>query len=257
MTDHQTPPTETDQNPPDSAQADDTAQEGEETIYLLTARRGLPEPELLAETIKDAFVNAEHTGGELPDWGARALALSLSTRHDPSTPALEQFARTGEAAFESVNEEAMLIYLQDDTTSEVKLQINYLMTFLLAERRRREAEARLEALFPTPELSDNARAGTAKHGAAFQAFLELPDVDVTLNDLTDTFEDVYKGEFQTMSAVVTRLSEWEDWTVAVGDLAEHLGIPGQIRLDYQAIERRVREVYDIVEYKGMLYAFEK
>src|SRR5690349_8882847 len=57
----------------------------------------------LRDVIGDAFYEAEQSGGEVPEWGARTLARALADRLDnPQIGALHHFAVTGKSDKEAI-----------------------------------------------------------------------------------------------------------------------------------------------------------
>lgn len=214
------------------------------------------QPEDLADVIGDAIVEAQASGGEIPDWGARAIARSLANQYDETT-ALHNLAVTGEGEYEPIRDEAMAIYNTGRARPHIRRQIDYLLTYLLARQRKRESAADEPEPEPDPELSDNAKDGLQSYGNAFRAFLKLDDIEPDRNDLVELFQDVYIGSFSTMNDVVAGLTPWTEWVEAVEELQERMVIPGQIRLDYVAAVNLAKDTYDLVELDGMLYAFEK
>jgi len=218
------------------------------------------QPVELATVIGDALVEADTTGGELPDWGARAIARSLADHHDGPTPALSRLAETGDGTLEAIGDEVRPIYNQPGISPDVKRQIDYLLTYLL-DRERPTATtpgSPTEPLATTEvTLSPQALEGVREHGDAFRAFLTLPDTKPDDPGLLDSFHEFYVGRFTTMDQLLDSLTEIALWEREIDALAERHGIPGYISLDLEAIKDHVRNTWDIVAYHGALFVFDK
>lgn len=90
----------------------------------------VPQRDDMLDLIGDAFTEAKASGGELPDWGARAIARILADGLEPGS-ALHQFAVTGRADPNAISAETIPIYNAPDTPAEVKRWIDYLGTYLI------------------------------------------------------------------------------------------------------------------------------
>jgi hypothetical protein len=215
----------------------------------------------LADVIGDAFIQAEASGGELPEWGARAVARSLADHCEGPATALHDFAVSGDGDLEAISREAMPVYNQADTSPWVRRQIDYLLTFLLNVNKASDTAETPSTTDATETVGQTLTAqaieGINQHGDAFRAFMELPDTDQHDPNLIDNFHEFYVGRFANMDELLDGLTEIALWTREIGMLAERLGIPGDITLDLAAVEAHARDVWDIVAYHGALYAFDK
>ncbi len=335
----------------------------------------VPQRQDMLDLIGDAFTEAKATGGEIPDWGARAIARILADGLEPGS-ALHQFAVTGRADPDAISAETIPIYTAPDTPAEVKRWIDYLGTYLLHQDDQPESAARVSTTHRPADpditvsiyhLSDNESANTAirraialakdtggtihpwiayaiarhladqlpdqasalstfadnstidaprltaetraiaradttpdeirewisffdafvasrtaatpdrptadepteaalpsqaeqgirEFGDAFRAYLALEDIDPAREDLIQTFHEVYVGRYRTMDAVVGALTEVTEWQAAVDELSTRLGIDGLVAIDHSAVDRLVRERWDVNEVDGVLYVFEK
>jgi len=221
----------------------------------------LPEQPVEPSTIiREAFAEAEDSGGELPEWGARAIAQSLVDQQDEPTPALRDFAESGEGDLEAISREAMPIYNQAGCSPWVKRQIDYLLTFLLDRGRPAATAAPKDtgtSEIAEEHLSVQAAEGIYQHGDAFRAFLELKDVDEDDPNLLDNFREFYIGRFTTFDQLMSSLTDLDMWTREINAVAEELGIPGYVMLDMAALETHTLETWDIVTYNGAFYVFDK
>lgn len=308
------------------------------------------QPDDLRDVIGDAIVEARKASGEVPEWGARAIARALANlqrAHPYEVSALNQFAATGTGDAEQITVEAMHFYTEPDATPEVMEWINYLGTYLIhfppeqargpealtqvsayldesfrqadeaghsigtddaraiatliagllpsdsalrafadtgatdVSRMRSEIDGltarvlqtpqiraawlpRLSAYLddhepaqPSPALSAEAEEGISTYGNAFRAYLELPDVDPGSGEVLTTFHANYVGSFIDTTDLLERLTELPMWRTKVQEAAAELGIEDFVTIDLAALERQVRDVWDIVAYSGTIYAFEK
>jgi len=108
-----------------------------------------------------------------------------------------------------------------------------------------EAVAHLEQL---PEMFE----------PAFHAFLTLPDVDASAKNVTDSFEQFFVGRFETEDDALEGLSPIQEWETSIGEWTAKQGLPAEAAsIDRSVVSAQLREVYDIVELEGRIYAFNK
>lgn len=222
-------------------------------------RPALPEePANLNAIIGEAFDEADASGGELTEWGARAIARSLAEQRDEPSPALKSFATTGEGDLEALSLEAMPIHNQPGCSTWVKQQVDYLLTFLLERARPPATHAMLtaESAAPTEAMpSPQAIEGINQHGDAFRAFLTLPDIKPDDPGVLDSFHECFVGRFASMDEILQSLTEIDMWQAEADALGDHLGIP--VYLDHQFIAAHLRDTWDIVRFGSARYVFEK
>lgn len=109
----------------------------------------------------------------------------------------------------------------------------------------RDVVARLEAL---PQISD----------PAFRAFLSLPDVEGAATNLPESFAEFYIGDYADVEALLYALSPLQDWETELRQWAAENGLPADsVQIDRTVVLQQTREVYDIVEKDGGIYAFNK
>jgi hypothetical protein len=99
--------------------------------------------------------------------------------------------------------------------------------------------------------------GLREHGDAFRAYLQLPDIDHSREDLLETFHEVYIGRYASMDALLDDLTDVRDWENTLDELAGQWGIDGLVSLDRDRVEGIARQAWDIVETAGRFYAFAK
>ena len=85
----------------------------------------------LRDVIGDAIYEAEESGGEVPEWGARTLARALANQlQNPQSGALHHFAVTGRVDKEAIGVELAGIY-EGTPDEEVKEWVNWLGTYIV------------------------------------------------------------------------------------------------------------------------------
>ncbi|HEY5320220.1 MAG TPA: hypothetical protein VIJ76_05015, partial [Galbitalea sp.] len=93
---------------------------------------------------------------------------------------------------------------------------------------------------------------------ALQAFLSLPDVNAMNGDIMESFHEAFAGTYRDAEAALRALSPLEEWE---SDLAkwviEHGVEHGALQWKLEPILARLRDVYDLVEWKGTIHAFNK
>jgi len=219
------------------------------TIDLSTT----PDDEVAPAVIRRAITLAKRTGGKIHAWIATAIARELADRMPEQRSALNTFANTQMIHRDRLAAETQAITRAEGTSDEVREWISYFTEFIAAQDTIADATSDTEAL----ELGSQGAEGIRTYGDAFRAFLQLSDIDPAREDLLDTFHEVYVGSFTTMQAVIEGLTEITDWRAATEELAERFGIRELLTLDYEKIEKRVFETWDIKRVNGVLYAFDK
>lgn len=203
------------------------------------------QPDGLTSIIDEAIAEAG-ADGEVPDWGARAMARYLATLLDEPGSALNDFAGTAQIDYERLNAELATLWqehAETDLTSEV---INRLGTYLIAARRETSPTIRSQT-----GGTERLQGLIAAHGAPFEAFLQLPDV--TEQTAEATFLDSYYGSFASLEALIQQVGDDHDiWQLLEDSSLSHLASP-----DPGLLLKLAQERWDIVSHKGRLYLFEK
>lgn len=219
---------------------------------------------------------------------ARAIAKALSPAIGEDS-VLARFAGTGQGNYLALREEYLPLYSEPTTPAEVQRWINWLGTFLVQRENtgsgRRFMNEHLEptldrVLVRTVLQSQagpvtvhlpatlNAReiiALTARlealdelFGTSFKAFLTLPDVNAADPNLLESYHQTYVGSFRTVEEALHALTPLADWETELGNWATDHGLGSEtVRIDLDAIEVTMREMYDLVERNGLLHAFNK
>ena len=199
--------------------------------------------ESLMDVIGDALTEAGDDG-EVPEWGARAMARYLANLLGEPGTALHHFAVTGRGTFEQIGQDLDVLWEDPDRTDVTSELVNRLATFLIAEERRLH-QKRAES------FSEATRALIAEHGPAYEAFLQLPDI--TEENAPLGFHEVYYGAFATLDAVAEHVAESHEVYQLLEDASlSHLASP-----DRRLLLKLARQRWDIVPFKKHLYLFEK
>ena len=195
------------------------------------------------DVIGDAITEAGDDG-EVPEWGARAMARYLANLLAEPGSALHHFAVTGRGTFEPIGKDLDVLWEDPDRNEVTSEVINRLATYLIAEDRK--AHQRRAANF-----TEETRAQIAQHGPAYEAFLQLPDV--TESNAPLAFHEAYYGSFSTLDAIANHVAESHEVYQLLEDASlSHLASP-----DRRLLLKLARQRWDIVPFKKHLYLFEK
>jgi len=238
--------------------------------------------------IRDGIVEAQ-SGEKLIDRAtARSVARALSDAMGEGAPALNRFARSGEGGRIDLESEYVEMYADERTPEVVRSWINWLASYLFHRDFPRVA---LTAPLPNDasELSkklvpDSADIGGSliRHshpasqsaiertrmiarlepllveaGDAMRAYLQLPDVDASRNDLVDRFKVDFAGAFKDVTSAIDAVTELPGWERELVTWAAERGLDGMVAIDRTKVESFAREVWDIVEFGGRCYVFDK
>ncbi|MEI2713621.1 MAG: hypothetical protein V9G04_10100 [Nocardioides sp.] len=203
------------------------------------------QPASLIGVIQDAIVEAG-PNGEVPEWGARAMARFLANMLSIKTSALHHYAVTGRIDLDPMLVELHLIWRFDGRSDFVTEAINRLGTYLLVAQRISE---RVD-----PDYPEQIKAALVEHGAPFEAFLQLPDIDPTNAEETlVAYEGSWAGSYWSIEAVLEDVAE----TLGLQQRLEGAGIEHFASVDPTKVMRLARDTYDIVEHDGRYFCFFK
>lgn len=263
--------------------------------HLTPKDRGEGSPERMAQTAKkyqawigEGISAAQETGSEIDVLTARLIAHALG-RAFGRTSALAGFARTGDGDYEALRDEYLALYTDETAPEMVREWINWFGTHLVYRDRigsgrqfanehlpptldRILLEASLQVgdeslTVHVPATCDRdaivalaARLGELGVGddEAMQAFLTLPDVNAAAENLTDSFTSNYIDTYESLEEATHHLMEIDEWERDITDYARERGfhIDG-ISPDYETLIERVRDAYDLVEWKTKVHGFYK
>lgn len=236
--------------------------------------------------------SARREGREIDDDTARRIARVLGRALGRGSR-LAEYGRTGytdeAGTYEALREEYLDLYIDPSTPQKVREWIDWFGTYLIGRQQRSSGRQFMnEQLPPTLQLllvetpviiggqsftvripADRTQTNVDElrrtleilelsRNDALQAFLSLPDVDATSTDLMESFNESLVGSFASTEAALRGLVEIEEWESDLQTFASERGLlPGAVTLDLGVIEAQTREIYDLVEHKGAVYAFNK
>lgn len=97
-----------------------------------------------------------------------------------------------------------------------------------------------------------------EHGAAFAAYLLIPDTNLTSPDIGDTFTDSYVAPWHHFHEFRTDALEGLGWLDAVNDVIKTHGIPeDHLTWNTAAIDKQLLDTYDAIHLDGWWHIFHK
>ena len=219
---------------------------------------------------------------------ARMIAHALG-RALGRASTLAEFGRTGEGTYEALREEYLGLYNEEATPPMIKEWIDWFGTYLVQKHKDGSGRRFMnESTIPdldrllvatrvvvgdTPStvyipasmtslevknLAERLNTLPIAASPAFRVFLSLPDVDASSANLEESFHDAYVGEFVSVENALYGLVELGEWETDLHNFATNRGIfPHALSIDHDVIEAQTRELYDLVEREGVVYAFNK
>jgi hypothetical protein len=211
--------------------------------YEIDLTGAIDQTDALIDVIGDAIVEAGETG-EVPEWGARAMARYLANLQREGMTALHHFAVTGRVDFDRISVELADLWRQQGLPHLTVETINRLGTYLIAEHRKAEQAAAPHYLPATIERIQEL-------GPAYAAFLQLPDV----TEATDVaaFHDAFVCSYDSLDALVEDTVE----TLELRQLLEEAVLDHIASVDPAKVLRMARECWDVVHHDGRYYLFDK
>ena len=203
----------------------------------------IPQISDLIDVIGDAIVEAG-PDGEVPEWGARAIARLLANMQQAASTAMHQFAVTGRADLEQLGLELSDVWRTPNLPPLVNEAINRLGTYLLDI-------ARKERVSTEAAYSDGTQALIAEHGPAYAAFLRLPDI--TEENAPDLFLDACAGHYASLDELIEDIVT----SLELRQLLEEASLDYFADIDPAKVLSMARETYDIVHYGKRYYCFYK
>jgi hypothetical protein len=216
----------------------------------------------LHDVISDAIIEAEASGGDVPDWGARTIARALANRLGSPPGALHHYAVTGNIHLPDLAAELAQLYESDD--SEVQRWTTLLGRYLTNQPNTAAAACTGQAKpdsanthdVGTPDLTQNqlVTEGLGKHGDAFRAYLTLPEIRVN-EDILKNFQDLYIGSFDTMHDLLLTLTDMRRGMEEVRSAAEGWGLEEFVTLNEEGLAEAARAAWQVIDYQGKLHVF--
>jgi len=203
--------------------------------------------------------------------------------------ALATFGRTGEGNYLSLRDEYLDLYGDERADAVTKEMIDWLGTYLVQRENTGSGRRFMNEHLP-PKLDQllvrtSVRVGDGRfivnvpaswhsghedelvellttlqldQDEALQAFLALPDVSVGTDDIMESFHEAFAGTYQTEEAALRALSPLEDWETSLADWCIDHGLELEaLEWNCEPLMARLRDVYDVVEGKGVLHVFNK
>lgn len=211
---------------------------------------------------------------------ARLLAYNLG--HDEDSQ-LRAFGRGEPRSNADLRDEYLPIYNDPETPDEVKERIDWLGAYLVARDnrvpspvRRPDGPAHLNGLLWQTRVADLAvsvradlstdeitalgetlQAHVARYGDAFAAFLTLPDIDASSDELEFSFTDSHLGSFSSQEEAMRAITELDDIERALQEIAQrYLGGEHAI-VDMEALWEHLQDVYEVIEEGDAIHVFNK
>lgn len=229
---------------------------------------------------------AEHT--EISNDTARMIAHVLGRAYGRDSH-LAEFGRTGEGAYLSMRDEYLHLYNSEHTDAITKEWVDWLGTYLIQRENtgsgrqymNEHVPPKLNQLLVATELyvrgvpyrvhlpasldsegvdalSEELINLSINQDEALQAFLTLPDVDANTPMLMESFHETFAGSYPNEEAMLRALSPLEDWENSLADWCIDHGIEFDVlEWNYEPLLDRLRDIYDIVDWKEQLHAFAK
>jgi hypothetical protein len=242
--------------------------------------------ERLQQEIEEGVTAAQAEHREIDFPTALHIAHALGRATSPDS-ALAEYGRLGQGQYELLREEYLALYGDASTPPEVRTWIDWFGSHVLQKKhhgtlRRFSNEhlpPTLDRLLVPTRLEIGGEDFTvhvpASHGQAaiddlretleelhlhqdeaLQAFLSLPDVSAMSGDIMESFHESYVATFESIEDAAHELLEVDELEKEVQEFAaeRHLFIEA-VTPDYEAFVERARDGYDLVEWKGRVYAF--
>ncbi len=192
-----------------------------------------------AETLDARLDAARDAGGHITDHDARTIAACLSDyvgggRHS----ALHRFASTGDIEGSTLSSESLTAHTSTNLPPTLRRWTAWLITYAAQEL--------------TP---DDSGLPVPRDGDALDAFLKLRDLDHAGDGLLAGFKRAYCGSFDHIDAVIEGISDVLEWEDKIHSLASELGCSEFVSIDRDAIERRIRDGWDVISDHGRLHVF--
>ncbi|GMM97590.1 hypothetical protein [Microbacterium sp.] len=238
--------------------------------------------------IADGIAQAIAEREEIDEGTARCIAHALGRAYGPGS-ALATFGRTGEGNYLSLRDEYLDLYGDERADAVTKEMIDWLGTYLVQRENTGSGRRFMNEHLP-PKLDQllvrtSVRVGDGRfivnvpaswhsghedelvellttlqldQDEALQAFLALPDVSVGTDDIMESFHEAFAGTYQTEEAALRALSPLEDWETSLADWCIDHGLELEaLEWNCEPLMARLRDVYDVVEGKGVLHVFNK
>lgn len=240
------------------------------------------------DRITDGITQATEAQAVIDSDTARCIAYTLG-RSLGSTSALGEYSQTAQGNYEALRDEYLAFYNTPEAPDWVVEQINWLGSHLIRSTfPQAKANGYGEQYPPTlrrilvptqmyigdqaltahvPGSYDSAAISKIESNLTqlgtdekprLQAFLSLPDTDAASECLVECFEESFAGEFEDIKEVIHATVELDEYEREVSQFAaDRFLYFDYINPNYEALEKEVRRIVDVVEQGGRFYAFYK
>lgn len=226
--------------------------------------------------------SARHEKRDIDPMTARMIAHLLSPSDDSALAAL---ARNGYGRNRDLRAEYLPIYEDPTTTGSVLEAIDWLGAHLVNKENLEPSRTQRPPGAPTlrnllwqtevqgdgPPLHVNVRADIPneridqladrlqpkldQHGTAFRAFLLLPDVEATSDDLEESYLDSFQGEFAERDQLIRAFTEIDEFAAQLREIRERYLGGEFVQVDMDGLWVQLNEVWDIVLIEDRYFVF--
>ncbi|GAB3156109.1 hypothetical protein GCM10027058_29650 [Microbacterium neimengense] len=124
-----------------------------------------------------------------------------------------------------------------------------------------EAQTSVErslALLKDPDDALRILSLVKENGAAFAAYLLLPDTNVAAATIEDSFYDTYAATWERFDQLRHDVLDGLGWLQALRKFMDEQGLPeDHLTWNHDVIDQRIVETYDIVHLDGWWHVFHK
>ena len=111
---------------------------------------------------------------------------------------------------------------------------------------------------PSPEVQATFDKGYNDIGMPFIAYMLLSDIDPNSPSLLKDFDSLYAGEYSSQKEIAKSWFERLGFAEAIKTTIEHEGIPEEtVTTNPEAMMDKIKDLLDLVEIGGRIYAFYK
>lgn len=241
-----------------------------------------------ADRITESIAQAQIGHTDLRDSTARCIAHVLGRAYGRES-ALADFGRTGEGNYLTLRDEYIALYADDHTPVDVKELIDWFGTYLVDRENTGTGPQLMNSHLP-PKLGQllvrtSIPVGDSRHlvnmpaswdsgneddliellttlqlpeDDALQAFLSLPDVSVGTDNIMESFHEVFAGTYPDEEAALRALSPYGEWEAELAEWCIDHGIEHEaLEWNLAPLLDRLRDIYDLVEWKDHFHVFAK
>ncbi|TFD27338.1 hypothetical protein [Cryobacterium lyxosi] len=243
----------------------------------------------LLQTIEGGIDDARARSSDVTEHTARAIARAIANALGDNGRALDEFARTGSGSNATLNEEYLEVYNDPTTPGQVRTWIDWFGTYLVQRENtgsgrqfmNEHLSPKLARLLVRTEVTVGGEQFTvhlpASYGEAditdlaetlkelsldedpgLQAFLSLPDVNAMSGNIMESFHEAFAGTYRNTEAALRALSPLEEWESDLAEWVIEQGVEHRaLQWNLDPLVQRLRDVYDLVQWRGVFHAFIK